>query len=71
MDKALYSNAQMIRRTSDVFQNRLVLRLGEFHVIMCFLGVICGTFSLKAIFLSFFEMVDILLEFVWATRLVP
>ena len=45
MDEAVYSKAQMIRWTSDVFQNRLVLRLGEFHVIMCFLGVIGKRFQ--------------------------
>ena len=33
MDVAVYSKAQMIRWTSDVFQNRLVLRLGEFHAV--------------------------------------
>jgi hypothetical protein len=45
MDEAVYAKAQLIRWTDDVFQNRLVLRLGEFHVIMCFPGVIGKRFQ--------------------------
>jgi hypothetical protein len=45
MDEAVYAKAQLIRWTDDVFQNRLVLRLGEFHVIMCFLGIIGKRFQ--------------------------
>ena len=45
MDEAVYAKAQWIRWTNDMFQSRLVLRLGEFHVIMSFLGVIGKRFQ--------------------------
>jgi len=40
MDEALYAKAQQIRWMNPVLQNRLILRMGEFHLCMCFLGVI-------------------------------
>ena len=35
-DEAVYAKAQMIRWKEEDFRNRLVVRLGEFHVIMSF-----------------------------------
>ena len=40
MDQAIYCRAQHIRWQDDVFQRGLVLRLGEFHTAMVFLGTI-------------------------------
>lgn len=40
MDQAIYSKAQQIRWQNDQFQQRLVIRLGEFHTAMAFLAVI-------------------------------
>lgn len=40
MDQAMYSKAQQIRWQNDIFQSRLVLRLGEFHTVMAYLAVI-------------------------------
>ncbi|XP_028410461.1 uncharacterized protein LOC114533074 [Dendronephthya gigantea] len=45
MDEAVYAKAQWIRWTKGMFQSRIVLRLGEFHVIMSFLGVIGKRFQ--------------------------
>ena len=45
MDEAVYAKAQMICWTDAVYQVRLVLRLGEFHVIMSFLKVIGKQFK--------------------------
>ena len=39
-DQALYSKAQQIRWKSDLYQKRLVLRMGEFHTCMAFMGAI-------------------------------
>lgn len=37
-DQAIYSKAQEIRWQHKIFQERLVLRLGDFHLVMAFLG---------------------------------
>lgn len=54
-DQALYSKAQQIRWKNPTFQNRLVLRMGEFHTCMAFLGTIGKLYKLSG-----FE--DILVE---------
>lgn len=45
MDEALYAKAQQIRWMNPVLQHRLILRMGEFHGCMCFLGVIGKRFQ--------------------------
>ena len=45
MDEAVYAKAQQIRWQDEVLQSRLVLRLGEFHLAMTFLGTIGKRFQ--------------------------
>ncbi|PIK39062.1 hypothetical protein BSL78_24089 [Apostichopus japonicus] len=45
MDEATYAKAQQIRWTSEVFRNRIVMRLGEFHVSMAYLACIGSRFG--------------------------
>ena len=42
MDQAIYSKAQQIRGQNDSFKKRLVIRLGDFHTAMTYLGTIGG-----------------------------
>lgn len=44
-DQALYSKAQMIRWKEPALQKRLVIRMGEFHTCMTFLGTIGKMFK--------------------------
>ena len=44
-DQAIYSKIQQIRWKNDVFNQRLVVRLGEFHTVMAFLSVIGKRFK--------------------------
>jgi hypothetical protein len=44
-DQAIYCKAQMIRWSDDSLQDRLFLRLGEFHTIMSFLATIGKRFE--------------------------
>jgi hypothetical protein len=44
-DEAIYSKVQQIRWKNDVFYNRFVVRLGEFHVIMSFLSSVARIFQ--------------------------
>ena len=39
-DQAIYSKAQTIRWQNPVYQERLILRLGEFHTSLAFMAVI-------------------------------
>ena len=55
LDQAIYSKVQEIRWSSDEFKDRLVVRLGEFHTCMHFLGVIGKRFGSAGLF-------DILVE---------
>lgn len=48
-DQAIYSKAQQIRWDTPVLKERLVLRLGEFHTIMCFLSVIGKRFAMSGL----------------------
>jgi len=45
MDEAVYALAQRIRWQTPVMQKRIVLRLGEFHTCMMFLGTIGKRFK--------------------------
>ena len=45
MDQAIYSKAQQIRWQNEEFTNRLVIRLGEFHIAMSFLPTIGKRFQ--------------------------
>lgn len=54
-DQALYSKAQQIRWKNSTLQTRLVLRMGEFHTCMSFMGAIGKMFKLSG-------MEDILVE---------
>ncbi|XP_056090913.1 uncharacterized protein LOC130070521 [Rhinichthys klamathensis goyatoka] len=45
MDQAIYSKAQEIRWTNKTFQERLVLRMGEFHTAMAYLACIGKRFG--------------------------
>ena len=40
LDEAIYSKAQQIRWQNEQFQQRLMIRLGEFHTAMAFLAII-------------------------------
>ncbi|CAL1293796.1 unnamed protein product [Larinioides sclopetarius] len=40
MDQALYSKAQQIRWSNKEYEERIILRLGEFHTLMSFLAII-------------------------------
>jgi len=40
MDQAIYAKAQEIRWQNEEFERRIIIRLGEFHTVMMFLGVI-------------------------------
>ena len=44
-DQAIYSKAQEIRWHNPVFQEKLVVRLGDFHLAMAFLGCIGKRFQ--------------------------
>lgn len=44
-DEAVYAKVQQIRWKEDIFYDRLVVRLGEFHVTMCYLAVISKIFQ--------------------------
>ena len=39
-DQALYSRDEQIRWKNDLYQKQLILRMGEFHTCMAFMGVI-------------------------------
>ena len=45
MDQAIYSKAQQIRWQNDSFKERLVIRLGDFHIAMAYLGTIGKRFQ--------------------------
>ena len=45
MDQAIYSKAQLIRWQNDSFKERLVIRVGEFHTAMAYLGTIGKRFQ--------------------------
>ena len=45
MDQAIYSKAQQIRWQKDSFKERLVIRLGDFHTAMAYLGTIGKRFQ--------------------------
>ncbi|KAJ8034973.1 hypothetical protein HOLleu_22029 [Holothuria leucospilota] len=45
MDEATYAKAQQIRWSSEVFRNRVVMRLGEFHVSMAYLACLGSRFG--------------------------
>ncbi|GBL96155.1 hypothetical protein AVEN_118711-1 [Araneus ventricosus] len=40
MDQALYCEAQQIRWSNNEYEERIILRLGEFHTLMSFLAII-------------------------------
>ena len=48
-DQAIYAKAQQIRWSDSALQNRLVIRLGEFHTAMTFLAVIGKRFALSGL----------------------
>jgi hypothetical protein len=48
-DQAIYSKAQQIRWQNPVLEKRLIVRMGEFHTVMCFLGVIGKRFKLSGL----------------------
>lgn len=48
-DQALYSKAQQIRWKHVLYQKRLVLRMGEFHTCMAFMGAIGKMFKLSGL----------------------
>ena len=55
IDEAIYSKAQQIKWQNEQFQQRLVIRLGEFHTTMAFLAVIGKRFcdsGLRDIFIE-------------------
>ena len=45
LDEAIYAKAQMIRWKEEEFKNRIVIRLGEFHIIMSFSSAIGKIFK--------------------------
>lgn len=51
-DQAIYSKAQTIRWQNPVYMERLVLRLGEFHTVMCFLSAIGKRFNLSGLIIK-------------------
>jgi hypothetical protein len=44
-DLAIYAKVQQIRWANDIYKERFVVRLGEFHAIMSFLSVIGKRFG--------------------------
>jgi hypothetical protein len=44
-DKAIYSKVQQVRWKNEIFHNKLIMRLGEFHTIMSFLMAISKLFE--------------------------
>lgn len=48
-DQAIYSKAQQIRWCNPEMQQKLVLRLGEFHTVMCFLSTIGKRFAMSGL----------------------
>ena len=48
-DQALYAKAQQIRWKNDLYQKRLVVRMGEFHTCMAFMGAIGKMFKLSGL----------------------
>ena len=48
-DQALYSKAQQIRWKNEIFQRKLVLRLGKFHTCMAFMGAIGKMYRLSGL----------------------
>ena len=44
-DEALYAKIQQIRWKEQIFYDRFVVRLGEFHATMCYLSAISKIFQ--------------------------
>ncbi|XP_041359488.1 uncharacterized protein LOC121375875 [Gigantopelta aegis] len=44
-DQAIYAKAQQIRWSNDLYMSRIVVRLGEFHTCMSYLGVLGKRFK--------------------------
>ena len=44
-DEAVYSKVQQVRWKNEIFHNKLIVRLGEFHTIMSFLTAISKLFE--------------------------
>ena len=44
-DEAIYVKAQQIRWKSEIFMSKTVIRLGDFHTVMCFCGAISKLFQ--------------------------
>ena len=44
-DEAVYSKVQQVRWKNELFYNKLIVRLGEFHTIMSFLSAISRLFE--------------------------
>ena len=53
-DEAVYAKVQHVRWKNDVFYNRFVVRLGEFHTIMTFLSAISRLYEDGGLKVSFF-----------------
>ncbi|XP_067931037.1 uncharacterized protein [Watersipora subatra] len=48
-DQAIYAKAQQVRWKNETMKSRLVVRLGEFHTMMTFMGVIGKRFQLSGL----------------------
>ncbi|KAG8187105.1 hypothetical protein JTE90_004851 [Oedothorax gibbosus] len=44
-DQAIYAKAQQIRWKEELYKKRIVMRLGEFHIVMSFLGLLGKRFK--------------------------
>ncbi|KAG8174007.1 hypothetical protein JTE90_000963 [Oedothorax gibbosus] len=44
-DQAIYAKAQQIRWKEELYKKRIVIRLGEFHIVMSFLGLLGKRFK--------------------------
>lgn len=44
-DEAVYAKVQHVRWKNDDYYNRFVVRLGEFHAIMSYLGAVSKLFE--------------------------
>ena len=55
-DEAVYSKVQQVRWKNELFYNKLIVRLGEFHTIMSFLSAISRLFEDAGLKVKYFQI---------------
>lgn len=60
-DEAIYSKVQMIRWGNEVFKEKLVIRLGDFHCVMSFCSAIGKIYQYAGLQVLFYLFLTLLL----------